>query len=363
MRLGKALRPTVKGIRLVDTLRRIHADRLASAELTGELEYELREVERGARTGKQFMAAMVEYTKEIVEKTKGFDYDDLYKDEPALGTCPCEKARPVWERTWFYRCEEDPNTEEDCTFRVWKDKSGRYMDRATVSLLLRKLETPVLDGFATRDGRTYPGILTLVGKELKLVSTGATGERASDEPEYEVNETPLGPCPTGCGSEVIETPTRFVCRAGAEGVAAEGKKPCPFVLPRTICKREITRDEALAYVANKRTEMLTDFTSRFGRPFSATLFVKDNGRHGFEFAPRKGRGEAAAGGASEAAPPKRGGRTPRAKAGGKTAGPKRSRKKSTPDPMATRVVRRKRGKRKGAGRRAAPAGAGDAAAD
>ena len=33
VRVGKALRPTVKGIRLIDTLRRMHIDRLASAEL------------------------------------------------------------------------------------------------------------------------------------------------------------------------------------------------------------------------------------------------------------------------------------------------------------------------------------------
>ncbi len=36
------------------------------------------------------------------------------------------------------------------------------------------------------------------------------------------------------------------------------------------------------------TEMLSDFISRRGRPFGAKLFVKENGRHGFEFAQRTG---------------------------------------------------------------------------
>jgi DNA topoisomerase-3 len=376
----------VKGIRLVDTLRRVHADRLASAELTGDMEYELREIERGTRTAQQYMAEIVGYTREIVDIMRSFDYDDLYKDEPALGTCPCGKARPVWERTWFYRCEEDPNAAEgeDCEFRIWKDKAGRYMDRQTVSTLLRKLETPVLDGFTTRDGRTYQGVLTLEGKELKLLAAGGSGERASDEVEYEVNEQPLGPCPMGCGSEVIETPTRFGCRAGLEALA-QGKpdkdkpKPCPFVLPRTVCKREITRDEALEYVTNKRTGLLTEFTSRFGRPFAATLFLKENGRHGFEFQPR---GKAAeAGGAPGAAqpPPRRGGRgrrrgaaapadsgesvavVPAAAAGPRAGGGKPRRKKGgPPSPLAARVVRRRKGAaRKSAagkrGRGAAPA--------
>ena len=41
VRQGKSLRPTVKGIRLIDSLRRINIDRLASPELTGELEQHL----------------------------------------------------------------------------------------------------------------------------------------------------------------------------------------------------------------------------------------------------------------------------------------------------------------------------------
>jgi DNA topoisomerase-3 len=60
-------------------------------------------------------------------------------------------------------------------------------------------------------------------------------------------------------------------------------------LPRTVCKREITREEAEVYLRNDRTDLLEDFTSRFGRPFSATLVLKENGRHGFEFPPRRAR--------------------------------------------------------------------------
>ena len=45
-------------------------------------------------------------------------------------------------------------------------------------------------------------------------------------------------------------------------------------------------DEAVAYMQNGKTELLTDFTSRHGRPFSATLVLRETGRHGFEFPPR-----------------------------------------------------------------------------
>ena len=382
VRAGKSLRPTVKGIRLVDVLRRIKIDRLASAALTGELEYDLRRVERRSMTAKQFMNEIVDYTKQIVDIAVSFQYEDLYPDEESLGKCPlC--GRPVFERSWFYRCLEVPGaTEEtDCRFRIWKDKSGRYMDRQTVKILLEKGETDELEGFAARDGRTYNARLTLEDGEVVIHGVaGSAGERVTEVVEYEVDDEPLGPCPMGCGSQVVETPTHFQCEAGirktAENLekarafeAAQPKdakrrkrykvpdddKPCPFLLPRTVCKREITRDEALQFIGpNKKTELLTDFTSRFGRPFSAMLFLKENGRHGFEFQPRQKRekeapgegapaesADAAAAPAAEAAPAEaaprkrkaaaKGGRAPGARkpaSPGKTEGGKAARRKT-----------------------------------
>ena len=349
VRVGRALRPTVKGIRLVDVLQRIHIDRLASPVLTGELEYQLREVEHGERTGEQFMKDMRDYTAEIVDRAKSFDYEDLYPNDEVLGSCPA-CGKPVYERGWFYRCLESPGVsrEDDCPFRIWKDKSGRYMDRGAVETLLEKKETPILDGFMTRDGRTYKGILRIEGAELTLESAGAAeGERASDVPEYDVDPTPLNTCPVGCGSEVIETPTHYRCRAGlaleaeiaelsAEERVARKKdktapKPCAFTLPRTVCRREIVRDEAKNYLENKRTELLQEFISRHGRPFAATLFLKENGRHGFEFANRTG---------GKKVTRKKAGRkgTTRKKATGK----KTTRKKATRKKAAAKTTRRKK---------------------
>ncbi len=330
VRIGKALRPTVKGIRLVDVLHRIHIDRLASAALTGELEFQLSQVEEGKLSADEFMNEIRTYTVEIVDRAKSFDYDDLYPDGEPFGQCP-QCQRPVFERSWFYRCKEVPDVEkdDDCTFRIWKDKSGRYMDHNTVRMLLKEGRAGPLDGFSYRDGRTYSAMLQLEDGELRLEAVAGTeGERTSDTPEYEVDDRPLGSCPMDCGSEVIETPIEFMCRRRAESSAAGTKKdphPCSFVLPRTVCRREITRDEAERYVGQKKTEMLVDFTSRHGRPFSAILFVKDNGRHGFEFAPRAER---------KGAPRKKGGRK-------KPGGKKTTRKKTVRKKAAAKSARKK----------------------
>jgi len=304
VRVGKALRPTVKGIRLVDTLRRIRVDRLASAELTGELEHHLLEVERGERSPEAFMAEIEDYATSVVDRAKSFEYDEVYADEPPVGRCPYS-GRPVVEQAWFYTCQRDPGAPaegradptcpfENCPLLIWKDTSGRYIDRQAVATLLEKGETGVLDGFTARNGRIYKGILYLDREEgkVKVRSAGSSDdETVSAEPEYDVNPEPLGRCPFDEDCQVIETPTQFICARKQKemelGRGAEVPKSCGFVLPRTVCKREITREEAQVYLARGRTDLLEDFTSRFGRPFSATLVLKENGRHGFEFPPRK----------------------------------------------------------------------------
>ena len=308
VRVGRVLRPTAKGIRLIDILRRVRIDGLASAELTGEMEYHLNQVEHGQRPVADFMQEMEDYTREIVEHAKGFEYEDLYRNDPPLGPCP-RCGRPVVERPWFYRCQEDPPRDEDCPFRIWKDTSGRYIDRNTVATLLRDGKTGPLEGFTARNGRTYQAALEVDRDEwvVRVRPVAWEDGQVREDPEYEVNPEPLASCPFEEECSVVESPTHFICERklkeadleGGEGV--ERPKSCGFVLPRTICKREITREEALVYVRNGRSDLLTDFTSRYGRPFSATLVLRKNGRHGFEFPPRPGRKGAEPNGAEPAA--------------------------------------------------------------
>ncbi|TMA36396.1 MAG: DNA topoisomerase III [Deltaproteobacteria bacterium] len=312
VRIGKALRPTVKGIRMIDTLRRIHIDRLTSPELTGEIEFHLLQVERGGRTRGDFMGEITDYTVEIVDRAKSFGYDELYDANETFGNCP-NCGRPVIEMAWFYRCREEPARDPDCPLRFWKDVSGRYLDKRTVRALIANGTSGEIDGFTARNGRTYRGTLTIDTEAWKVdvKSAGWNDEATTDTPEYEVDPEPLGRCPFEEDCAIVESPTLFVCERKlkeSELTKEERKKQkedgvpqsCGFVMPRTVCKREITREEAEFYLRTGKTELLTDFTSRFGRPFSATLVLKDTGRHGFEFPPRKRAGDDENGGANGA---------------------------------------------------------------
>jgi DNA topoisomerase-3 len=331
MRAGRALRPSVKGIRLIDILERMNAERLASPGLTGELESHLADVEHGRMKAKSFMDEIYAYTKEIVDLTKSFEFDELFPNHESLGKCPlCKKD--VYERSWFYRCIEPeglPKKREkkddkkkkknaseepeivDCPFRIWKDKSGRYIDRETVKELLADKKTRILDGFQTRQGRTYRGQLELIDGEIQLkrVAGGEEdGEGLPGLPEYEVDERPVGTCPVCKEGDVVETRATYLCSRGLAVLrklerddtttfpvkkreVPEGMEYCPFLLPRTVCKREITREEVEQYVREGATPLLAEFISQRGRPFSATLHLNDKGRHRFEFPPREGAGD------------------------------------------------------------------------
>ncbi len=365
-RLGRGLKPSVKGIRLIDILRRIKAERLASPTLTGEIEAHLARVEKGGSTRDSFMEGIYEYAREIVELTKTFEFESLYPNQNPVGICPCEKKRPVYERAWFYRCEEPEGVDwqtikekkkkgeavpEDCAFRIWKDKSGRYLDRKTVTETLEHGASRTLDGFLQRDGKTYKGVLSLTreGLELKRLEGTSGGDAESETPEYEVDETPLVACPACQDGQIVETRATFICSTGLSALRAigrddatlaalrpkeipEGQAYCSALLPRTICKRPITREEALAFFRDKKTPALEEFTSRKGRPFSAQLFVKeDTWRHGFDFGgdadkPKRGRAAGAEGASSPAS---------KKRASKKSATEKKSPAKKTPSKKAS----------------------------
>ena len=76
--------------------------------------------------------------------------------------------------------------------------------------------------------------------------------------------------------DIVESATAFHCTDSSCGVS----------IPREICSRELTRDEAAALFSNKETAVLEGFTSKAGKPFAATLYLKRTGRHGFRFAGR-----------------------------------------------------------------------------
>jgi DNA topoisomerase-3 len=157
--------------------------------------------------------------------------------------------------------------------------------------LLIEKDTGPLDGFVSMRGDTYAGRIRL-DDEFKLEFEAYKGYKGSEDsgqvaPElisYVIDSSPYRVCPKCEEGKLIETPTHFECRV--EG----SEKGCGLKMPRTVCKRELTRGDLLTYFDPSvgHTNWIEDFISRKGRAFTARLVRKPNGRHAFEFKPREG---------------------------------------------------------------------------
>ena len=274
----KALRATARGIRLIDALQRIPIERLTSPELTANLETSLRSVQEGKRQRDDYMTQVRDWTKEIVERLQGFTYDGLYEDAKPIGSCPLCKT-PVRETLRTYVCANG-GRDGTCSFVIWKEVGGRYIDTGSASALVNVGETIVKPGFFSRDGREYEASLHLTDDgRVEIRSKGHELLAASAE---RVEPADVGPCP-------FHAEEGWLIRRSQLGYRCDGfaDKKCKVNLPLQVCKRPLSLEEVTAMIgAERKTALLENFTSKRGRPFSAMLHLTDAGRIRFEFPPR-----------------------------------------------------------------------------
>ncbi len=344
--MDHALRATTKGIMLIDLLQRIGIAGLTSPAMTAEMEMQLMDMEQGNRPRPIYMKEIVDYTSEIIDKAKAFEYDMLYAQDEPLGECPCCHQGRVIENTRFYHCEYNNNKDSDpCKFIIWKDKSGRYLDRVTVKELLTQGKTAELVGFPGSNGSSYQARLCLNPQTFEVEFLGerttAGGEVPPELVELPVDTTPVCACPYDAECKVIETGTHYQCE---KKCVASGKHKNGFVLPRIVCHRQMSRADVIPYITNGKSELIEDFISRFNKPFKGYLVLKPTGKHGFEFLPRASKRKAATSDDAESTATTTAKRTTRKKAeatGTATATTKRTtRKKADAEGTATATTKR-----------------------
>ena len=78
---------TAHGIRIIDVLRKIPVEWITSPEMTGEMESSLLRVQRGDEPRENYMNAVIEQTRVMVERIKNHDRAELYQNEPSIGEC------------------------------------------------------------------------------------------------------------------------------------------------------------------------------------------------------------------------------------------------------------------------------------
>jgi len=276
IRQGRDLIATAKGMSLITLLRGIGVAELCSPEMTGEWEYKLNLMEKGTMKRKEFMGDIRQFAREIVEKAKNFEGDSVSGDFETLEVrCPKCGRGPFDEDYRTFKCRS-------CGLIIWKTMASRLFERPEVEKLLAEGRVGPLEGFRSKMGRPFNATVKL-GEDFKPEFDFATdGNGAPQKIDASQHES-IGVCPICKEGQVYELENVFIC----ERAAAAAKK-CTFRISKTILHRTIPKEQVQKLITTGKTDLLPQFISKRGRPFSAHLKLQ-HGKVAFEFAEKSRR--------------------------------------------------------------------------
>ncbi|PJI95571.1 DNA topoisomerase-3 [Acidovorax sp. 69] len=291
LREGREIIPTAKAFQLMTLLRGLEVEELCRADLTGEWEFKLSQMEKGLLTREDFMAGIASMTERMVKKAKEYDRDTIPGDYATLES-PCPNCGGVVKENYRrFACVGKPGS-EGCGFSFGKSPAGRTFETAEANALLATKKIGPLEGFRSKAGWPFTSEIIIKyddeAHNYKLefdFGDDKKGEESGEIVEFE--DAALGPCPI-CGSEVHEHGSNFVC-SKAVPTAAQPTPSCTFKSGKIILQQPVEREQMQKLLATGKTDLLDKFVSmRTRRAFKAHLaWDKEAGKVNFEFAPSK----------------------------------------------------------------------------
>lgn len=273
----KEIIPTGKAENLLNFLAALKAETLTSPSLTGEWEHRLRQIEEGELSREDFMAAIIEQTKDIVDKVKNFGGDEDGSTEIEV-LSPTDNKR-MMENFRSYKSQDGLVT-------IYKVIGNRKLSLEELETLLKDKKIGPLEGFRSKAGKPFTATLTLSDEwKVKFQFDNNNGENGDSESSTPLNFDALpvvGTCPVN-DTPVFETENAYGCRERLEN-SGDNKG---FRMSKTILGQAITTDQVRKLLTEGRTDKLDKFVSkRTKKPFSAFLVLQKNGSVRFEFPPR-----------------------------------------------------------------------------
>ncbi|PIF92408.1 DNA topoisomerase-3 [Acidovorax sp. 62] len=291
LREGREIIPTAKAFQLMTLLRGLEVEELCRADLTGEWEYKLSQMEKGQLSREAFMAEIAAMTERMVKKAKEYDRDTIPGDYATLES-PCPNCGGVVKENYRrFACVGKAGA-EGCGFSFGKSPAGRTFETAEANALLRDKKIGPLEGFRSKAGWPFTSEIVIKyddeAHNYKLefdFGDDKKGEESGEIVEFE--DAALGPCPI-CGSEVHEHGSNYVC-SKAVPTAAQPTPSCTFKSGKIILQQPVEREQMHKLLETGKTDLLDKFVSmRTRRNFKAHLaWDKEAGKVNFEFAPSK----------------------------------------------------------------------------
>lgn len=274
IREGRELVPTAKASQLIALLSGLGIKELSEAELTGEWEFQLAQIEKGKLSRTAFMEGIDKLTRDIVEKAKSYGAETVPLANPATLKTPCPKCGgKIIETYRRFACTH-------CDYSIPKHPGGRTFTPEEADELLSKKTLGPLDGFISKLGRPFSATLKLgPAPDFKVdFDFGNESKESTVSVEEIKKNAPIGKCPV-CGGNVFESDNAYICENNLD---KSGK--CSFRSSKKILQQEISPEQMKKLLETGSTDLLKGFVSnRTKRPFSAYLVLDKGGKIGFKF--------------------------------------------------------------------------------
>jgi DNA topoisomerase-3 len=188
-RAGKDLQPTPKGMSVITML---EEHPITSAELTGDWEKQLNDIEHGTGDRSEFMGGIADFARVTVEQIASLPDEKIKVERVELGPCPkcgAETGEIIKENSRAYGCTSWKSREETgCGFVIWKRVAGRTLTPEVARQLLEEGKTrEVLSGFRSRAGKPFRARL-LLKEDGKVEFEFPVSKRRQQEQEAEGQE-------------------------------------------------------------------------------------------------------------------------------------------------------------------------------
>jgi DNA topoisomerase-3 len=201
-RVAKDLQPTPKGMSVITML---EEHPITSAELTGDWEKQLMDIEHGNGKRSSFMEGIAGFAQTTVDQIRNLDDEKIKVERVELGLCPkcgAETGEIIKENSRAYGCTSWKSREEPgCGFVIWKRVAGRTLTPEIARQLLEDGRTrEVLSGFRSRAGKPFRARLVLKEDGKVEFEFPVSRKRQAEEGEEEITK-PAEPKPEPAAAE------------------------------------------------------------------------------------------------------------------------------------------------------------------
>ncbi len=280
----KKIVPTQMGIKLIVV---IPNQTLKSAEMTGQWERKLRQIEGGAFKADDFLQELQAFVVNLVQEVK---YDRATvtleaqpdptpsaKDKKAqakalkakpeqaigLGTCPACSQGHILKGAKAYGCAR---FREGCRFLIPMEQHGKQLTEKQVAALLAKRRTGVIKGFKNEQGDSFDAVVTL----------DAANQLGLERAEKAAPADPFEQCPVCRQGRLLKGRAAYGCSRFREG--------CQFLVPFEMGGKLLSEKNIETLLLKGKTGKIKGFVSnQTGNAFDAALVINEKGQVVYKF--------------------------------------------------------------------------------